>query len=188
MQAAARASFLHVLLHVLGANLGAKDVALRICGDAFGRTRDCSAWRRIGNERRHRSVARAADADTTLPARMRRVRAALGGFGIGDVQIVPCIDEDAAGPAELLPLFDELTVLIENLNAIVAAIAYEEPPFRIECQRVWHFELPRTRSVPAPLLDELAVFCELDYTGVAASGAVAVTDKDVAVRCDRDGV
>ena len=51
-----------------------------------------------------------------------------------------------------------------------------------------HFELPGARSVPAPLLDRLAIFGELQDARIAATGAVAIGDEDIAIRRDGDGI
>src|SRR6185295_13021441 len=123
-----------------------------------------------------------ADADTTVPVglvtRGRRL-------GIGRVEHVVLVDVDAARPAELPPLLEELAVLIEDLNAAVAAIADEQTSARIERERVRHVELPRARAGRAELLDELAVLVELEH---AAAAAVSLSDEDVAVRCECDVV
>src|SRR5689334_21613337 len=119
---------------------------------------------------------------------MRRIGAAFGGFGVGAVEVIVSIDIDAAGARELCPLFEELAVLIEDLNAIVPAVADKEASLGIKGERVRHFELARAAAMAAPLLDEFAVFGELENAGVIAAGVVSVADEDVAVRCNRDGV
>ena len=92
-----------------------------------------------GNERRDQAVADAADADAALPAVV-----VLGNgfrFGIGDVDDVVSVDEDAARPAELVPLIEEVAVLVEDLDAIVLAVADEQPAARVDGDRVRHVEL-----------------------------------------------
>ena len=42
---------------------------------------------------------------------------------VGDVEHVVAVDEDAARPAELLPLREKFSVLVEDPDAAVAAIA-----------------------------------------------------------------
>jgi hypothetical protein len=54
-------------------------------------------------------------------------------FRIGDINDVIPVDEDAAGPAELRPLVDEVAVLIEYLDAVVAAVAEEQPAVASVC-------------------------------------------------------
>ena len=46
---------------------------------------------------------------------------------------------------------DELAVLIENLDAVVAAVADEQAALGIEGQRVRRVELARPRALLAPL-------------------------------------
>ena len=60
------------------------------------------------------------------------------------MHVVP-VDVDAARPAELLPLIEELAVLVEDLDAVVLAVADEQPPLRIDRERVRHVELARRR-------------------------------------------
>src|SRR5207244_1809884 len=71
---------------------------------------------RVGNERGDLAVSRAADIDAALVAGiLRRV-----GLRIGHVQRVVLVDVNAARAAKLLPLIDELPVLVEDLDAAVA--------------------------------------------------------------------
>ena len=51
------------------------------------------------------------------------------------------VDVDAAWAAELLPFLDELALLIQNLNSIVAAVPYEKTPLGVERERVGLIEL-----------------------------------------------
>ena len=56
-----------------------------------------------------------------------------------------------AGAAELLPFREELAVLIEDLDAIVASVGYEKPPLRIHGQRMqFEFARPRAELGPRP--------------------------------------
>ena len=73
-------------------------------------------------------------------------------FGVGHVDHVVLVDEDAARPAELRPLVDELAVLIEDLDPVVVAIADEQPAARIDRERVRLIELARgpCRACPTP--------------------------------------
>ena len=65
---------------------------------------------------------------------------------------VVLVDVDAARPAELRPLLDELAVLIEDLDAVVAAVADEQAAPRIHRERVRLIELarPGARACPTP--------------------------------------
>ena len=105
-------------------NLGAVNSALRIRGHALG----CAGAGRpldwIGNERRHDAIAESPDSDTASPTVVvlgYRLR-----FGIGDVDHVVLVDEDTARAAELELLVDIVSILIENLDAVVLAIADEK--------------------------------------------------------------
>ena len=61
-------------------------------------------------------------------------------LGIGDVDRVVFRDRDAARPAELRPLVEKLAVLIEDLDAVVVAIADKEAAARVQGNRVRHVE------------------------------------------------
>src|SRR5205814_5576504 len=89
----------HVLLHALWTDLGAVNVAVGVGRHAFRRARGRRLLNRIRNERRHRSIARAADTNAALPAIM--IARDRFGFGIGDVDDVALVDVDAARAAEL---------------------------------------------------------------------------------------
>ena len=114
------------------------------------------------------AVLGAADADAALPA-VVVLRHRLG-FRVGDVDHVVLVDEDAARPAELLPLVDELAVLIEDLDAVVVAIADEEPALRVDRERVRLIEFAgrRCRSLPHSLMN-LPVLVELQHAVVAGA-------------------
>ena len=52
------------------------------------------------------------------------------------VQHVVARDEQSADPAELLELLEELAVLVEDLNPMVAAIGHEQASARVERERM----------------------------------------------------
>ena len=103
-----------------------------------------------------------------LPMRMPRFHAPCAGLtrarlGVGDVEHVVLVDEDAARPAELRPLVDELAVLVEDLDAVVAAVADEQAALRVERERVRLVELARRRCRTCPnVLMQLAGLVELE--------------------------
>src|SRR3954454_19507896 len=103
----------YILLHVFRPDLGAVDVALRVGGNSLGGAGNGGSGRRVRDKGGHGSGLRAPAADAALPARIVAVAFLVGGFGIGDVEDVVLVDEDAARPAELLPLLEKLSVLIE---------------------------------------------------------------------------
>ena len=93
----------------------------------------------IRNEVLHLAVARAADPNAVPAAKVEAVAGigqsvvaqvgpAVARFRISDVQRVGAlIDIDAARPSQLEPLREERPVLIQDLDAIVLAIAHEQP-------------------------------------------------------------
>src|SRR5689334_17735292 len=105
---------LRVLLDRLWSDLRAVDVPLRIDGDALGGAGAGGRLRRlrilgIRNERHHFQILGAADADAALPpAGMRRQTR----LGVGGVEAIVLVDEQAADAAELLRLGEELAVQI----------------------------------------------------------------------------
>ena len=66
-------------------------------------------------------------------------------------------DIDAARPAELLPVGQEFSVLIENLDAVVGPVGDEDPARGIHGKPMGHVEVARRRSMVAPRFDEFAV-------------------------------
>src|ERR1043165_8194012 len=96
--------------HPARPDLRAVDVAGVVGSDAFGGAGGGALLHRVGGERRHPAIPGAADADAALPAVMI-LRDGLR-FRIRHVDVVLFVDVDAARPAELRPLSDELAVLI----------------------------------------------------------------------------
>ena len=92
------------------------------------------------------------------------------------------IDKHPARPSELLPFRDEVAVLVEDLDAVVGAIAHEKPPLGIERQRMRAVELALARALVAPFLDEFTGLRKLHDAIVIAVAGVTVRDEDIAVR------
>src|SRR5262245_49901206 len=116
MPATPSASLLHIFHQPFRADLGAEDIAVAVGSDAFRGAGAGDLLDRVGNQRRHSPRARIADADAALPTRIAvadRLR-----FRVGDIDRVVAVDEDAARPAELLPLGDEVSFLVEDLDAV----------------------------------------------------------------------
>src|SRR5216684_3796734 len=177
-----RKSFLGVFHNPLRPNLGAVDVTLNVSRDAFGGAGASGVIIGIRNESRHLAVLGAADPDAALPVGARLVdRARLRIRNIDDIVLV---DVDAARTAELRPLVDEIAVLIEDLDTVVAAVAKEQPAARIHRQRVRAVDLAGRAALLAPGLDELAGLVELDDAGVGVA-AVAVGNENVAIGRDQ---
>src|SRR5258707_13192281 len=178
----ARKSFPDVLHHPLRPNLGAVDVALSIGRDAFGGAGAGGVLVGIRNESRHLAVLGAADPDAALPVGARLVDRAR--LRIRHVDHVVLVDVDAARAAELRPLVDEVAVLIENLDAVVAAVAKKQPAARVHRKRVRAVDLAGRAALLAPGLDEFAGLVELDDAGVGVA-AVTVGDENVAIGRDQ---
>ena len=85
----------------------------------------------------------------------------------------------------MLPFGDELAVLVQDLHAVVVAIADEEPAARVHRERVRLIELAGTGAELPEALDQLAGFVELQDARVRARRrGVPFGDEDVAVRRD----
>src|SRR6266850_2885344 len=134
---------------------------------------------RIRDERRERTVSGAADEDAPPPSgvvlRIRRRVAGIDGSVVAD--------EDRARSAKLLPLVDEVALLVEDLDAPVRAIGHVHPSLRVDADVMRLIELARGRSCLSPGLDEPAVLRELHHAVVLS---VAVGHEDVAVPRDGD--
>src|SRR5262245_33181145 len=151
MPALPSASLLHIFHQPFRADLGAEDVAVAVGGNAFRGAGAGDLLDRVRNQRGHFAGARVADADTAFPARIavaHRLR-----FRVGDIDRVVAVDEDAARTAELLPLGDEFAFLVEDLDAVVVAVADEEAALRVHRQRVRNVEFARAGALLAPGLD-----------------------------------
>src|SRR5262245_5322467 len=138
----------HVLLDLSRTHLRTVDVTGRVDDDALSCARAGGVLIGIGDEVHLLAVFRTADANAALPVLVvTRDRLRLG---IGDVDHVVLVDVDAARTAELVPLVEELAVLIEDLHAVVVAIADEQPAARIHRQRVRLIELAVAAAQFAP--------------------------------------
>ncbi len=121
---------------------------------------------------------------------------------VGHVDVPLRVDRDRARLAELRPARDEVALLVEHLDALVAAIGDVEPALGVDLDAVRIVELERQAAfgadAAAPRLDELAVLREAHQPVVAAArpvhvvlvrsdvrAAVAVGDPDVAVLARR---
>ena len=76
---------------------------------------------------------------------------------VGQVERVVLVDEYPARPAELLPLFEKFSVLVENLDPIVSAVTNKQPAARIHGQSVRRFEVTGPGSFLSPRLDEFSI-------------------------------
>jgi hypothetical protein len=144
-----------VLLQHLTANNGSISVAIGIDADAFCAAVVIGGRLQILDERRHCAGLRAADPDAFL-------RAVLIGpprFRIGNVDGVVPRDVDAARTAELFPLDEKLPVLVEDLDAVVDAVADEDASLRIERDgvRLVKFAWAGSFAAPGPDLSNLRI-------------------------------
>jgi hypothetical protein len=126
-----RASFIDgglapgIALNPLGAVHPHIDVAVVIDGYGLAPLSGASglAFRERGrNEGGHRSVPGAADREPAPKAAIDSPSR----FGIRAIKNVVLVDEEAARAPKLLPLGDELAFLIEDFDAVVAAVGDEQ--------------------------------------------------------------
>ena len=120
-------------LALIGRNGAGKTTLLKLIAgaidaDALGAAVVLRRGLHVLNERARDAVLGAADADALLPAGV----VGTPGFGVSHVHGVIGGDEDAAGAAPLLPAIQQLAVLIEDLDAVVVSVTYEQPAARIE--------------------------------------------------------
>src|SRR6266849_531198 len=167
--------FLRELLQFLSVRIAGIDVAVVVHANAF----EGAEVFGFLDEPSDLAVLGAADPDALLEARVGLV----GRLRVGDVDHVVLVDPDAARPTELLPLGEELAVLVEDLDAAVGAVGDEQTPGGIEREPVRHVEFARSLAFLAPRFDELAVSGELHDAGIGLV-AVSVGDEDIAVRRD----
>src|ERR1019366_3310031 len=117
------------------------------------------------------------------------IGSAVSRLRISYIHHVIFVDVNRARPSELIPLRNELPVLIEDLNAVVLTVSDEKPSPRIERQGVNNVELAGPHALFSPGHQKLPGLVELHNSGVAVRGsaaAVSVGDEDVPVRSDRN--
>src|SRR4029077_8233871 len=108
------------------------------------------------------------------------------GFRVGHVERVVPGDEQPTRATEISPFRDEAAFLIEDLNAVVAAVGDEQPALRIERQVVWTHQLARAAAFLADNLDQLAVLGKLHDARVAVGRRMTLPYENVAIGRDRD--
>ena len=109
------------------------------------------------------------DTDARHPAFVvARVR-----LGVDRIQVVVAVDEETADAAERVVRVQEVAVLVEDLDAVVAAVGDKETPLRIEGHPVRRAEFARLVADDAPLHDVLAVGENLMMRPVEPSGCLA---------------
>src|SRR5262249_14822667 len=81
-----------------------------------------------------------------------------------------------------LEFFDELPILVEDLNSLVLPVRHPELAFAIESQSVRDIKFTRLLALPAPGFDELSVLVELQDAWVTVrAGSVTLSNKDVTI-------
>src|SRR5687768_8639714 len=143
---------------------------------------DCAArialWvRRVRNEIPDDAVVDAADSDTSS---VRCVHP-LTGLRVGHIEHV-VLDGHNFRPAELTPLVQKRSILVEDLHTAVAAIGNEDPAFRVHGDVMRSVELSAPGTRFPPCLDESTVLRVLDDSVIETARSVAVRDEDVAIR------
>src|SRR5258708_9142375 len=106
--------FLPEFLQRLSARIAGIDVAVVVHADAF----ESAGVFGFLDESGDLAVLGAADPDALLEAGVGLV----GRLRVGDIDAVILVDPHAARPAELLPLGDEVAVLVEDLQAVGRAV------------------------------------------------------------------
>src|SRR6185369_3160759 len=173
-----------VLLEPLRRGFAAVDVAVAVDRHEFGAV--ASGLPRVSpgkqNERVNPARLAVADADPLLPSGILNVI----GLGIGDVDLILAVEGNPARLAELGPRRGErLAVLIEDLNAVVAAIADEHTSARIDRDGVNRMEFAGCPAGLAPRGHEFSRAREL-HDAIVAGFTVSVGDEHVAARRHRD--
>src|ERR1700704_3631804 len=179
-------SFLDVALYGPGVVHADIDVARVVHGHAFSPGVGGGAGPLFGrsefrNEGGDLAVLHAADPDAAFEARVLRHV----GFGIGDIEEVVLVDEEAARAAELLPFRHKRTVRVEDFDTVVGSIGDVDAARRIDRHRMVDPELPGAGAALSPRRDELAVGRELDDPRVGVA-TMAVAYDDVTVAGNRD--
>src|SRR5262245_64594068 len=128
---------------------------------AAGRTAVIGIRFGIRNERVHLAVLRASDADAARAARIVAVALNALRLRVDHEDPIVLVDEDSAGAAELLPLVEELPVLIEYLDAIVRTVGHEHAATRINGDGMRPYEFARRCAIYDSGLDYLFIFSQL---------------------------
>ena len=122
-----------------------------------------------------------ADTDAHFPAKIL----VIVGFRIGDINVIVGIKKYSAGVTELRPMSDIITLLVEDLHAVVKPVGDEESATLIDRQRVNHTKLTGSITRLTPRLQKGAIWRIFD-DAVVGIGRVAVSDEYVAGFGDHD--
>src|SRR5262249_49946921 len=124
--------FLHETLQLLGVGVAGIDVTVVVDTDAFQRAGELA----LLDERGDFAVPHIADPNALLEARIEL----LARLGVRDVDHIVLVDVEAAWPTELLPLVEQLAVLVEDLDTAVGAVRDEQAACGVEGKAVRHVE------------------------------------------------
>src|SRR4029453_5022880 len=78
-------------------------------------------------------------------------------------------DVETLGAAEMVPDLQQLAAAVENLDAVVLAIAHVDAILRVDSNRMRYAKLPRSVSRGAPGCHVIPGLVELDDAGVAVA-------------------
>src|SRR6266516_239642 len=85
---------------------------------------------------------------------------------VDDVDRVVLIDGNAAGPAELFPLVEEFSVLVEDLDSVIRAIGHEKTSSGIHRDRMRCIHFARSFAFFAPGFDEFSDLREFNNAAI----------------------
>ncbi len=118
----------YMALEHLPSHYGAVDIALGIDTYSFSAGMIGDGGFGVFDESCDFAVLRTADANAFLDTH-QLVRSGIGsGLRVRDVDRVVFSNEDPTGPAELVPLTEVFSVLVEDLNPVVLTVADKQPP------------------------------------------------------------
>ena len=100
-------------------------------------------------------------------------------FVVSYIEHIVVVDEHAAGTSELIPFRQVLTILGENLDALIGAVANQETTPAIDKQGMGHIKLRGAAALCAPLHQIASILIKLDDTVVP----MAVSDKEIPIFC-----
>src|SRR5262245_43226412 len=124
-------------LHVFGQSSYCNLRAIHVTGGIHSHAFSCSSLGTCrlmtGNKEADFAVLRASNPHAFLPTRM----AGGAGFRVDRIQRVVFVDVNPADAAELLPLRQKFSILVEDLEAHIPAIGNKQAPSRIERESMW---------------------------------------------------
>src|SRR5579862_954197 len=132
---------------------------------------------RIGNEGCDHAVLDATDSDSLWPLGSSRVSI------VGNVDHPLLVEKNVARAAELWPLFKELSVLIEDLYAVVHTVGHEDSASRVQGNGMRFAKFAWASPFFPPSEEEFAVRRKF-HNPIITILAMPVRDENVAIRSD----